>query len=56
MCAFWTAGMQEVRISAYVPGQESTQSSTTMSNSYPSFSSEFTSTAALDISDDDLPF
>ena len=41
---------------AYVPGQESTQSITTMSNSTPSFSSEFTSTAALDISDDDLPF
>ena len=41
---------------AYIPGQESTQSITTMSNSTPSFSSEFTSTAALDISDDDLPF
>ena len=41
---------------AYVPGQASTQSITTMSNSTPSFSSEFTSTAALDISDDDLPF
>lgn len=41
---------------AYVPGQESTQSITTTSNSTPSVSSEFTSTAALDISDDDLPF
>ena len=41
---------------AYIPGQESTQSITTTSNSTPSFSSEFTSTAALDISDDDLPF
>ncbi|MCR0336027.1 single-stranded DNA-binding protein [[Clostridium] innocuum] len=41
--------------SAYVPGQENTQS-TAASNSAPSFSSEFTSTAALDISDDDLPF
>ena len=42
--------------SAYVPGQESMQSSTDTSNSYPSFSNEFTSIAALDISDDDLPF
>lgn len=42
--------------STYVPGQESVQSSTDTSNNYPSFSNEFTSTAALDISDDDLPF
>ena len=42
--------------SAYVPGQESMQNSTDTSNSYPSFSNEFTSIAALDISDDDLPF
>ena len=42
--------------SAYVPGQENTQSSTAASNSAPSSSSEFTSIAALDISDDDLPF
>ena len=41
---------------AYVPGQEIPQSSEQTSNTYQSFSSEFTSTAALDISDDDLPF
>lgn len=42
--------------SAYVPGQINVQGSTDKSNSAPSFSSDFTSTAALDISADDLPF
>lgn len=39
--------------SAYVTGQKS---STDTSNSFPSFSSDFTSAATLDISNDDLPF
>lgn len=39
-----------------VLGDKSTQSRTGRSNSSTSFSSEFTSTEALDISNDDLPF
>lgn len=56
MCAFWIVGMREVGTAPTCPDPESMQSSTAASNSAPSSSSEFTSIAALDISDDDLPF
>ena len=42
--------------SAYVPEQEIPQSSEQTSNTYQSFSSDFTSNDTLDIADDDLPF
>ena len=42
--------------SAYVPEQEIPQSSEQTSNTYQSFSSDFTSNDTLDIADEDLPF
>ena len=42
--------------SAYVPEQEIPQSSEQTSNTYQSFSGDFTSNDTLDIADDDLPF